>query len=108
MSQFLYVICEQSDEPTPVKIGLSVKPERRLKQLQTGQSSQLVLFHKEEVPDEQVYGLERAIHRDLRHKRVKGEWFLITPEDAVAEIKHALIRYGDIENLRGRLRSGSI
>lgn len=106
--QYLYVICEQSDGPRPVKIGFSAEPNKRLKQLQTGHSSPLVLFHKEEVPFENVRALEKLIHKELKHHKARGEWFQISPEDAVLEIKHALIRYGDIENLPDVLRSGNI
>lgn len=103
---YIYIICEKADETKPLKIGFSADPDKRLRQLQTGQSSSLMLFHKEEVPTEQVKALEKVIHRLLRHKKVRGEWFNISPEDAVAEIKHALIRYGDIPNLAERLRNG--
>ena len=104
--KYLYVICEANT--APVKIGFSADPDKRLKQLQTGHPVQLTLFHKEEVAAVQVRGLEKAIHNQLRHKRQQGEWFALSPEDAVFEIKHALIRYGDIENLSARLRSRTI
>ncbi len=104
-SQYIYVICEQTEAVTPVKIGFSANPEKRLRQLQTGHATPLTLFHQEEVPAQNVRALERAIHQELRHRKSRGEWFNLTPEDAVCEIKHALIRYGDIDDLAGRLRS---
>lgn len=107
-SQYIYVICEQTETTTPVKIGFSANPEKRLRQLQTGQATPLVLFHKEEVPAENVRALERVIHQELRHKKSRGEWFNLTPEDAVVEIKHALIRYGDIDDLAYRIRSRTL
>jgi len=106
--QYIYVICEHTEGVTPVKIGFSANPEKRLKQLQTGQSNQLVLFHKEEVPAQNVRALERVIHQELRHRKSRGEWFNLTPKEAVSEIKHALIRYGDIDDLAVRMRSRTV
>lgn len=105
--QYIYVICEQI-EGTPVKIGFSAAPEKRLRQLQTGHAGKLVLFHKEEVAESNVKALERVIHQELRHRKHRGEWFNLTPEDAVGEIKHALIRYGDIDDLAYRIRSRTL
>jgi hypothetical protein len=105
--QYIYVICEQV-EGTPVKIGFSATPEKRLRQLQTGHAGKLILFHKEEVEVGKVKALERVIHKELRHKKHRGEWFNLTPEDAVVEIKHALIRYGDIDDLAHRIRSRTL
>lgn len=104
---YIYVICANT-ESNLVKIGFSAQPEKRLKQLQTGQGIALVLFHKEEVPTESVRALERLIHKELRHKKSLGEWFSISPDDAVLEIKHALMRYGDLPNLSARIRARTI
>lgn len=103
--QFIYVICENAENISTVKIGFSANPDRRLKQLLTAQANPLVLFHKEEVPPASVRALERVIHKELSYRKARGEWFSISPEDAVATIRHALIRYGDIENLAARVRS---
>lgn len=76
-----------------VKIGFSKAPERRLRQLQTGQGETLVLIHKEAVATEIVRPLEKVLHADLRHHRIRGEWFNLSPEDAILEVKHAVMRY---------------
>ena len=106
MTEFIYVICEAQD-PTCVKIGLSRDPDRRVRQLQTGWSQPLVVFHREEIPDGKVRGLEKLIHRLLAHLRLQGEWFELTPEAAVLEVRHALMRYGDEEDVSLRLRGGT-
>ena len=106
-TQYIYVICEGSDSEI-VKIGFSRDPDKRLKQLQTGHSAPLVLFHKEEVHDEKVRALERVIHRTLSHKKAIGEWFNLAPQDAVAEVRHAIIRYGEVDNLAHRVRSRTL
>lgn len=106
-TKFLYVICESADADS-VKIGFSVDPAKRVRQLQTGHATKLTVFYSEEVALDKVRALEKIIHRTLSHRRQKGEWFSITPADAVAEIKHAVIRYGDVDNLSTRLRGGSL
>jgi hypothetical protein len=104
---YIYVICEGKDASS-VKIGFSANPERRVKQLQTGHEGTLSLIHKEEIPAANVRAMEEIVHKLLRHRKVRGEWFNLTADDAVAEIKHAVIRYGDIENLGTMLRSGNL
>lgn len=106
MVNFIYVICESLD-PTSSKIGISKNPDRRVRQLQTGHPLPLVVFHREEIADEKVRGLERLIHRLLAHHRMKGEWFALPPEAAVQEVRHALIRYGDEEDVQLRLNGGT-
>lgn len=39
--------------------------------------------------------MERALHKTIAFKRLKGEWFGITVEDAIAEVKHAIMLYSD-------------
>jgi superfamily II DNA or RNA helicase len=88
---YLYIIA--ADAAGPVKLGLSATPERRLKQLQTGHPQVLRLFHKEMVSDDLVYFLEHNLHNDLRHLRLKGEWFTLTVDAALLHIQYTLIHY---------------
>ena len=106
-TKFLYIICEGKDA-TSVKIGFSVDPDKRVRQLQTGHASPLVVFYREEVEAGQIRALEKIVHRLLSHRRQKGEWFSLNPSDAVLEIKHAVMRYGDTENLSTRLNGGTL
>ena len=39
--------------------------------------------------------MERALHKTIAFKRLKGEWFRITVEDAIAEVRHAIMLYSD-------------
>lgn len=105
--KYIYVI-KESDSTEIVKIGFSGNPERRLKQLQTGHPKPLDLYHKEEVNPGLVKALERVIHRTLAHKRKNGEWFALSPEDAVFEIQHALMKHGENEQLAMHLRNGTV
>ena len=82
------------------KIGYSGNPEERLKTLQTGNPETLHLHYQFEIDEEIAEKYERFIHREYNHKRVKGEWFNMTPE----EVK-ALLQYQEImvESTRYRL-----
>jgi hypothetical protein len=104
---YIYVICEEVN-PELVKIGFSMHPDKRVRELQTASPKPLTLFHKEEVQDLNARALERVIHRTLAHKRKNGEWFAMSPEDAVFEIKHALMKHGDNENLSRSLKNGTV
>jgi predicted GIY-YIG superfamily endonuclease len=83
---FLYVIAAHKEGP--VKLGLSMDPQRRVRQLQTGSAEALFIHHVEEVSDGRVKIAEKALHQMLGHKRLKGEWFNISVEDAIAEVTH--------------------
>lgn len=82
---YLYVIASVSDTNV-VKLGLSKHPEKRLKQLQTASPYELKVFHQEEVSSERVNIAEKALHSLLRHKKLKGEWFDLSVEEAISEV----------------------
>lgn len=97
---FIYLI-SQSDTG-PVKIGYSKHPNKRLKQLQTGQSSPLFLKHVEEIDDRKARIMEQIIHRENRHTKLTGEWFNLTVEQGISEIRHAIIRFENEAEDRSR------
>ncbi|RYD62476.1 MAG: hypothetical protein EOP83_14485 [Verrucomicrobiaceae bacterium] len=101
MISFIYVISARPEGPC--KIGLSLTPEKRLRQLQTGHPERLHLYHTMEVDTPKVALLEKIIHKTIRYKRTHGEWFDLSVTDAVAEVEFAMIRYGDEGNLRNFL-----
>lgn len=61
------------------KIGRSIHPERRLRQLQTGAQEQLCLVHKIKCSTVNPLYVERIIHRWFWEDRVRGEWFSLSP-----------------------------
>ncbi len=66
-----------------VKIGKSIDVTRRLAQLQTGCPNKLVVMHAIYLwSHNTMNNLERAIHRDLKHKRLLNEWFTLTAQEA--------------------------
>ena len=71
---YLYCISDGS----LCKFGYSRDPHRRLKGLQTGSSSPLSLVHIVLVQEDQGRVLERTLHREYAHRRVRGEWFRCT------------------------------
>ncbi len=72
----------------PIKIGFSVEPKRRLRQLQTASPTRLLLLAV--VPGELTD--ELAIHRRLRRYRGEGEWF-----ENGAEVLSLLAELEDVE-----------
>ena len=76
--RYVYLINkEYTDE---YKIGISNKPEKRLKGLQTGNSEQLIIYEK--FPSEFATKVETRLHRQYGTTRKKGEWFELTEEQA--------------------------
>ena len=104
MQKHLYVIGSSSDGP--VKLGISAKPERRVKQLQTGHADRLHLFHSEPIGEKAVF--ERLLHRDLRYLRGVGEWFHMTVEHAIAHVKFTVIEYDGVDDLADKVRRRQI
>lgn len=98
MISYIYAIASSPDGPT--KIGISVHPARRVRQLQTGRSDILTVYYQEPIPAEKAQLMERVIHRENRHLRLKGEWFEMPVEAAIQEIKHSMIRFeSEVETL---------
>jgi hypothetical protein len=66
------------------KIGVSGRPRVRMKQMQTGMPYELSLVHA--FPAANVRDAERALHTRYDHRRVRGEWFALSPAE-VEEFK---------------------
>lgn len=62
-------------EKREVKIGRSNNPQKRLAELQTANSQNLVLYG---VIDNVTPELENSLHKILSSIRLKGEWFKLT------------------------------
>ena len=74
----LYIIHSDQDL---YKIGISHNPEKRLKQLQTGNGCKLRLYKTYIVKNEAI--LEKKIHNMLWQNKAilgKSEWFRLCPE----------------------------
>lgn len=67
----IYLI--QSQEDGYYKIGISKHPQKRIKQLQTGNSSELKLISTYET--EYANKIEKTLHRRYSYLKKEGEWF---------------------------------
>ncbi len=89
---FIYVI---GPEKGPQKIGITNNLKNRLRAIQTGNPDVLSVQHFEEIDASRVRLLEKKIHEELSYKRLKGEWFNLTVEEAIDFVIYFRIRYED-------------
>ncbi|WP_396442583.1 MULTISPECIES: GIY-YIG nuclease family protein [unclassified Limnospira] len=59
------------------KIGFSKHPQKRLKQLQTGNPRRLILLAVCNLPN----SFEKEFHRFFKKYKFNNEWFLIPPNE---------------------------
>lgn len=72
----------QSLEEGYYKIGVSTNPKKRLKQLQTGNSSELKLI--DSYSSEYADKIEKSLHNFLGANKKEGEWFDLSLLDALS------------------------
>lgn len=89
---FLYVIGPKTGAQ---KIGFSKNVQQRLRTLQTASALPLHVHISQPVPEARVRLLEKQLHRELGYRRLSGEWFDLSPDDAVAQVQHAVMRWAD-------------
>lgn len=77
-SGYVYFIAEEPFS-NRVKIGMSVDPHDRVRQLQTGNPNLLVLRHATKYFE--YKDLEKTMHEICKDLRVLGEWFEITESE---------------------------
>jgi predicted GIY-YIG superfamily endonuclease len=75
----IYLI--QSLENSYYKIGVSKHPNKRLKELQTGNSSELKLINT--YKSEFAHQIERTLQRRYSHLKKEGEWFDLSIENEI-------------------------
>ena len=74
---YIYLIkCETDSQ---YKIGVSKSPQRRLKQIQTGNPSKvsLITTYQSEI----AYKIEKVLQRRFSHLKKEGEWFDLSIKD---------------------------
>ena len=69
----MYVYAIREKESGRIKIGISKDPERRMKQLQTGNSQELELVAYKKADNK--YKDEKELHLLHSDKKLRGEWF---------------------------------
>lgn len=87
---FIYVIGNQTNRQ---KIGFSQDVHKRLSSIQTGNPEKLYLHHYVSVPKNRVRLLEKKIHTEMSYKRISGEWFNMSPSEAIAFLDFSVIRW---------------
>jgi predicted GIY-YIG superfamily endonuclease len=79
-----YVYLIQSLEDGYYKIGVSKHPKKRVKQLQTGNSSELKLI--ESYQTEYAHKIESALQNRYSYLKKEGEWFDMSISNEVSFI----------------------
>ena len=85
---FVYAI---GSEDGPQKIGRSANPTARLRGLQTSSPHRLKLHATINIPATDAVAVERRAHATLSLRRLSGEWFGVTPDQAVTAVKEAAV-----------------
>jgi len=88
----LYII--QSDLEGKIKIGRSIQPYKRLKQLQTGNPNKLRMIHV----FENMGHLESYLHDVLSSFRLCGEWFSYKCIGSIPIDLYEQIEFGAFDN----------
>lgn len=89
MPAFVYVIAIKT-RPDIVKIGVAGDVKRRLCSLQGASPDPLEVVFKIYFPNERkAFFTERESHHILGTRRMRGEWFSATIEDAIAAVRRA-------------------
>ena len=91
--KYVYLICNPVTEQ--YKIGVTKNdPEKRLKQLQTGNGCELHIVATHLTDN--AYYIENMLHKELSGHNVKNEWFEITGVNPLVEFKRICSKYEDI------------
>ena len=98
-----HVYLIQSLEDGYYKIGVSKHPKKRVKQLQTGNSSELKLV--ESFESEYPHLVERALQRRYDYLKKEGEWFDIAISEEVSFLTDCKQIEETIDNLK---KSGNV
>jgi predicted GIY-YIG superfamily endonuclease len=102
---YIYAI---GPEAGPLKIGYTADPASRLGNLQVGHSEKLIIHYLREMDSARVWAMEQLIHRGIRYKKIRGEWFDISPADAKLEIDDAFMKWEDEADLNRRFKGRTI
>ncbi|PAQ00891.1 GIY-YIG nuclease family protein [Mesorhizobium mediterraneum] len=80
---FVYIVGAASG---PQKIGVANNPEERRSVLQVASLTDLLAVHQVSMPRKTAFLVERHAHWLLRGRRVRGEWFNVSPQEAIIAV----------------------
>jgi len=80
------------------KIGISINPNKRIDQLNTGNPEKLRMIESYESSNASL--IEAGLHNKYMHARQNGEWFDLSISEEVDFIKNCKIIDESIKNLR--------
>jgi len=102
---YVYIVKAGTKSTSPIKIGVTDNVQNRIKQLQTGNPSEIVLvMHFECNSREHAFNLEKTIHEILKGQRLFGEWFSVSK----TKLMKMLNSMGDKEALDSVVKSMDI
>lgn len=84
---YVYVI---GTEDGPQKIGIANNPESRRAIFQTGNPEPLMLAASVPVLKHEALSVERYAHWLLEGSRIRGEWFNVSPDEALEAVEAAV------------------
>lgn len=96
-SSFIYAVTEDGQQH---KIGHTRDLRRRLANLQTSHSKSLVFSAVICVPSCRARAIEKKIHEDFAWRRVRGEWFRMSCEEAREFLAFARIRWLEDDTIK--------
>jgi predicted GIY-YIG superfamily endonuclease len=93
-ARHIYVI---QAEGGPAKIGIASNPARRIREMQTGHFARLtVAYSSSPFRSMDAEDVERRVHQILAEKRLCGEWFSVSVEEATDAINRAARELGAV------------
>lgn len=93
MSDYIYII-KDTGKDNIYKIGVSKNPQKRVKQLQTGNCNSLKLIFEILIENSiNAYEAEKIIHNYLKenNKWKHGEWFELKNDDDVVKLAKTML-----------------
>ena len=88
-ADMVYVVARDGKR-WPAKIGSTQNMKTRLAALQGGNHEHLVVVWQMRIPN--AGELEREVLFDLRSRRIRGEWFDVTQDEAIEALVSAIRR----------------
>jgi DNA-binding transcriptional regulator YiaG len=74
----------------PVKIGISVNPSKRRVHLERNGPASLTMVYEDSLPSKLASEAERIVKSKLEPHKRRGEWFSVSPDEAVDVVKEVI------------------